>query len=108
MSEAAQYGEAKSKSVIGKAMGKYPELRSSAKDLMDIIDDVITKVNSMSPEDLQPYIPVKKPKTEKVVERELPPLNNPDSMVLRFAPGPSGPIHLGHTRALALNNYYKN
>ena len=32
--EAAQYGEAKAKSVIGKAMGKYPELRSQAKDLM--------------------------------------------------------------------------
>ena len=90
MSEAAQYGEAKSKSVIGKAMGKYPELRSSAKDLMDIIDDVITEVNSMSDEDLQPYLPTKKPKAEKVVERELPPLHNPD---------PPSSIHFRHNPA---------
>ena len=50
--EAAQYGEAKAKSVIGKAMGKYPEFRSQAKELMLIIGEVIEEVNSLDFKDL--------------------------------------------------------
>ena len=52
MSEAAQYGEARSKSVIGKAMGKHPELRSSAQEVMQVIDEVIDEVNKMDSKEI--------------------------------------------------------
>ena len=57
--EASQYGEAKSKSVIGKLMGKFPEFRSSSKDIMLVIEEVINEVNSMDSLELEGFLPKK-------------------------------------------------
>ena len=76
MAEAAQYGEARSKSVIGKAMGKFPELRKSAKEVMLLIDEVIAEVNRMDPESLKSFLPEKPSKSKEITEKELPPLEN--------------------------------
>ena len=75
-------------------MGKFPELRASAKEVMSLIDEVVVEANQMDPKDLEPFLPRKKEKPKEDVVKELPTLQNSDKVVLRFAPGPSGPLHL--------------
>ena len=67
LAEAAQYGEARAKSVIGKAMAKFPELRASAKEVMPLIDEVVVEVNQMDPKDLEPFLPEKRAKPKENV-----------------------------------------
>ena len=104
-------GKANPKAVVGKILGGCPELRPRAAEITPLIEQIVEEVNSMGLEaqtkalqEMDASLLVKEKKERKY---ELPDLQNVDGKVtMRIAPGPSGPLHIGHTRVSVLNDEY--
>jgi len=99
--------------VIGMVMGAHPELRSRAKEVSALAKEAIADVAALSPEDRVTTLQSRAPDmfaalSEKHEKKTgLPELEGSENgVVMRFAPNPSGPLHIGHARASALNDAY--
>lgn len=104
-------GKADQGSVISKVIGEFPEAKKEIKSLIPVISEVVRDVNSLGNEGIVKIVNEEFPEflevEKKVQEHRLPDLRNVNGrVVMRLAPSPSGPLHLGHSRMSILNDEY--
>ncbi len=105
-------GKANAKAVAGKILGAIPEARKDIAGTMKLVEKIVSEINAMPPE-LQKKEAEKldvKPEQKRAAteEKKLPelPKATKGKVVMRLAPNPNGPLHIGHARMIVLNDEY--
>ncbi|MCD6477236.1 MAG: glutamate--tRNA ligase [Candidatus Aenigmarchaeota archaeon] len=102
-------GKANPKSVLGKVIAEDPSLKKDMKRLVQEVNKIVEQVNSWSLEkqkkELEKFGKIEK--KEKKQRRGLPDLPNvKGKVVMRLAPYPSGPLHIGNAKQFIINDWY--
>lgn len=106
-------GKANPKAVLGLILKENPDLRKDVPSVVKEIESAVAEIEKLSlpqqQEKLQKIAPeLAHPKKEILPEGPLKPLPNAQKgkVVLRIAPSPSGPLHIGHAYGVSLNYEY--
>ncbi|MCE4614924.1 MAG: glutamate--tRNA ligase [Desulfurococcales archaeon] len=104
-------GKAVTKSVISKVFKEKPGLKNKARNVIEIVNGIVEKVNSMTYEEQTKLFEQYKDLVttpERRKKEVLPPLPNAveGKVVTRFAPNPDFVIHLGNARPAILSHEY--
>jgi glutamyl-tRNA synthetase len=104
-------GKAVAKSVISKVFKEKPELRSRAREIVNLVNSIVEKVNNMTLSQQEEAFEKYKDLIKEPVRKEkelLPDLPNAieGQVVTRFAPNPDFVIHLGNARPAILSHEY--
>ena len=111
-------GKTNIKAIIGKILQTREDLRSKAKEVSQKASIIINEINLMDNKAQKkkylkdfPEFAENKQETKSDEEKKLPPLPNVKKgkpVIMRLAPYPSGPLHIGNARMVILNDEYCN
>ncbi|MFO7792523.1 MAG: glutamate--tRNA ligase [Candidatus Saliniplasma sp.] len=102
-------GEATVGPVMGKVMGESEECRKDPTGTKELVEQIVNEVNKLSLDEQTSRLKKKMPeyfeeKDEEEINR-LPEIEG-EEIVMRMAPYPSGPLHIGNSRMVILNDEY--
>lgn len=103
-------GKANIGSVLGSLISKDPDIKKRIGEIKPIVEKVVNEINSMNIEDQKKEAEKRSVslEVESKEEVDLPPLPNAEigKVVMRLAPYPSGPLHIGNARTYIINDEY--